>query len=98
MDSNSSYFLNRLNEAIMKSNLQPTIKRLQMKFEQIARAVKSVEDNHEIIRANISETKLNLKKRDEMYWKRSVEQATQNGDVSLHNSDDGEYSNSLFIY
>ena len=66
----SRYLISRLNEVLSKSNLQPTLRELERKHELISRSIKNVENSHAIIRENIKETKINLKKREDLFWKR----------------------------
>ena len=72
----SRYLISRLNEVLSKSNLQPTLRELERKHELISRSIKNVEESHTIIRENINETKINLKKREGMFWKRCEKNET----------------------
>ena len=71
MESKSKYVLTRLNDVLSKSNLQPTLRDLERRCEQISRGIKSVETSHMVIRDNLTETKHNLKRREDLMWLRS---------------------------
>ena len=71
MDSKSKYILTRLNEEFAKSNLQPALRDLERRCEQISKGITSIEKSHIVIRDNLTETKFNLKRREDLLWLRS---------------------------